>query len=47
MVCGTGIDAGEMVGQHGGLLPQWCDQPVHLTAVFRALTHHVDVVVVD
>ncbi|SKX83638.1 Uncharacterised protein [Mycobacteroides abscessus subsp. abscessus] len=47
MICGSRIGCGEVIGQDFGLLPQGCDQSVHLAAVLRAFTDHVDVVVVD
>ena len=40
------IGAGDVVGEHGGLLPQRRHQPVYLASVLGALTDHIDVVVV-
>ena len=36
MICGSRIGCGEVIGQDFGLLPQGCDQSVHLAAVLRA-----------
>ncbi len=41
------VGAGQVVGEHRGLLPQRRHQPVHLAAVLGALADDVDVVVVD
>ena len=39
--------AGDVIGQHGCLLPQRRDQPVDLAAVLHALADGIDVVIVD
>nr|BFE75725.1 hypothetical protein GCM10020092_090260 [Actinoplanes digitatis] len=43
MVGGVRVGAGEVVGQHPGLLPQRGDQPVRLAAVLGTLADRVDV----
>ena len=47
VIRGAVIGSGQMICQHGGLLPQRRDQPVDLAAVLRAFADDIDVVGVD